>query len=228
MAPDRSWRLAGSATCSWALPERAANHVSRTAIARRGGGARRDAWCHRIGPVSEIAATLPWLLPGTIVALSVSILASGAVGRWLRVRQSVAWLGLLSAGVIVASTLTPLDPGSVVIRDVRVCEDFRTSLAPISEILRGSDATLNILLFVPLGLAIGLSPWSFRTLVVALLALASPFAIEALQFAVPPLGRGCETADIVDNVTGLVIGLVVGVVLALLVPPLRRPVEPGG
>lgn len=175
--------------------------------------------------MSEIAATLPWLLPGAALAFVASILASGAVGRWLGVRRSVAWIGLFSLGVIVASTLTPLDPGSVVIRDVRVCDDTRQALAPFSEWFRGSDATLNVLLFLPLGLAIGMAPWTWRTLLVGLAAITLPMAIEATQLVVPPLGRGCETADIVDNLTGLVLGMAAGVLLVWLVPFLRRPAE---
>ncbi len=121
--------------------------------------------------MSEIAATLPWLLPGAAVAFVMSLLASGPVAVWLGVRRSVAWIGLFSLGVIIASTLTPLDPGSVVIRDVRACDNTRTSLAPLAEWFRGGDATLNLLLFVPLGWAIGVVPWSGRKLIVALAAI---------------------------------------------------------
>lgn len=178
--------------------------------------------------MSEIAATLPWLLPGTAVAFAASLLASNAVGRWLGVRRSVAWVGLFSLGVILASTLSPLDPSSVVTRDVRACDYTRTWLASLPEMVSGSDVTLNIILFLPLGWAIGIAPWSARKVIVVLGAIASPLVIEALQLLLPPLGRGCESADILDNLTGLAIGFLVGMVVALVLPAVRRPIEPGG
>ena len=35
-----------------------------------------------------------------------------------------------------------------------------------------------------------------------------PFLIEAVQLVATPLGRVCQSGDVVDNLTGLVIGLV--------------------
>lgn len=59
-------------------------------------------------------------------------------------------------------------------------------------------------------------------------AVALPFVIEATQLLVPSLGRACESADVVDNLTGLVLGLAAGAVVARFAPTLGRPSEPGG
>ena len=59
-------------------------------------------------------------------------------------------------------------------------------------------------------------------------ALALPFAIEATQLVVIPLGRACQGADVIDNLTGLVIGLMAGAVLGRLRPESRRALPPEG
>jgi hypothetical protein len=137
-------------------------------------------------------------------------------------------IGVLSLGVILASTLTPLDPSVVPPQpDVRSCDYSRTWLPPLTEMFSGNDVTLNILLFLPLGWAIGMAPWSARKAIVTLAAVISPIAIEAAQLVVPLLARGCESADVVDNLTGLVVGFAGGIVFAWIAPFARRPLEPG-
>jgi hypothetical protein len=46
--------------------------------------------------------------------------------------------------------------------------------------------------------------------------VALPFAIEGFQLVVTPLGRACQSADMVDNLTGLVLGLGAGWVAGTL------------
>ena len=176
--------------------------------------------------VIPIETTLPWLVPGSMVALAVSILASGVVGRWLGVRRSIAAVGLFSLGVILASTLSPLDRAEVIAPGlVRTCDLSRTWLASPSDLTQVNDVTLNILLFVPLGWALAIAPWSRRKLLLLVGAIALPVAIEAVQLQVSGLGRGCQAADVVDNLTGLTIGLVAGLIVAWLAPGMRRPLE---
>jgi VanZ family protein len=70
--------------------------------------------------------------------------------------------------------------------------------------------------------AIGLFPRSRRTAAVVIAAIALPFAIETIQLLLPVLDRACESADVVDNLTGLVLGLGGGVVAARLGRSLAR------
>ncbi len=49
-----------------------------------------------------------------------------------------------------------------------------------------------------------------------LVAIALPVAIETTQLVIPALERGCQSADVFDNLTGLVIGLVLGTLARLL------------
>jgi glycopeptide antibiotics resistance protein len=156
---------------------------------------------------------LPWLLPGVAISVVVSIAVSGAVGRALGVRRAVAWVMVLSLGIILAATLTPqLEALEFGARGSSSCDLSRLGLAPLREVLRLGDTGGNILMFIPLGVAIGLVPRSRRKAAVVIAAIALPFGIETIQLLVPALDRACESADVVDNLTGLVIGLAGGVV----------------
>jgi glycopeptide antibiotics resistance protein len=166
---------------------------------------------------------LPWLWPGIAIALVVSIVASGAVGRTLRVARPVAWLMVLSLGVILAATMTPQwEALAFGAQGSSSCDFSRIGLAPLRELLRFDDTSLNVLMFVPLGATIGLLPRSRRTAAVVIAAIALPFAIETIQLLLPVLDRACESADVVDNLTGLVLGLGGGVAAGWLGRSLAR------
>ena len=170
--------------------------------------------------------TLPWLLPGVAVALALSAVLSGAAGRALSVRRIVAWVLLVSLGVILAATLTPMRDAFDGGRGSGTCDLSRLGLASIEELRRFYDAGLNVLIFIPFGLAIGIVPRSPRKAAIVGAAIALPFAIEAIQLLLPALDRACESADIVDNLTGLAIGLAVGTLGGRLLPGLRQPTGP--
>jgi glycopeptide antibiotics resistance protein len=177
--------------------------------------------------VFELAATLPWLAPGSVVALVVSVLASGRVGAWLGIHRILAAFLLFSLGVIVAGTLSPLRGGGLLQPEApRACDISRTWLATPLDLVTADDVVINILMFMPFGFALGAIPASWRKVVVILLAVALPFGIEGTQLLVGPLGRGCQSADVVDNLTGLVIGVVAGWPVSWWNPRSRRRSAP--
>ncbi|MGE2714589.1 VanZ family protein [Mycolicibacterium litorale] len=94
------------------------------------------------------------------------------------------------------------------------CDFGRIGPAPLSQYLHLGDTSLNLLLFIPLGLAVGLLGRSPATVRVLMAAVALPLAIEAVQSLAPMLGRGCQSRDVVDNLLGLGVGLAVGASLA--------------
>jgi len=161
------------------------------------------------------AAAFPWFVPGVAVSVAVSLAVGGRVSRALGTCPGVAWTLLISLGIILSATLTPvreaLDLGAV---GAGTCDLSRVALPPLARLLAVNDTSLNVLLFFPLGVSIAFIPRPSRRGFVALAAMALPFAIEATQLLVPWLDRTCQSADIVDNVMGLVLGLGAGMVAA--------------
>lgn len=170
----------------------------------------------------EILA-IPWLLPGLVVSLAVAFVLDGPIERFFRTGPVLSWALVVSLGIMVAATLTPsraaIDSGA---SGLRVCDFSRVELAPIREVLLFGDTGLNVLLFVPLGVTIGLLPPSRHKVALIAAAVALPFAIEAIQALVRSLDRACQSADVVDNLTGLAIGLVGGLVIERLASAVSR------
>jgi glycopeptide antibiotics resistance protein len=162
------------------------------------------------GPMMAI----PLLLPALLVAIVVAVLAARPLARPLGVNTHVVFLLVCGFGLVLAATITPTDDA---IFDGQhssgICDLSRFGIAPIPDLVRPTEASLNVLLFVPLGIAVGLLPRSRHRMIVAALAVLLTFLVEGTQLLVPALGRGCQSADIVDNLLGLVIGASIGIVL---------------
>jgi VanZ family protein len=172
---------------------------------------------------------LPWLIPGLVLSAIVGLLAGRRVGRVFRTTPSVGWALVVGFGLIVAATLTPLRAGlDFDTTGIGTCDLSRLGVAPLRELLRISDPSLNVLLFIPLGFALGLIPRSRRLVALAVVAVVSPFAIEIAQLVLPILGRGCQSADVFDNLTGLVLGWLIGTGFAVLSERVARPADSTG
>ncbi len=154
-----------------------------------------------------------WFVPGLMISVVVGLAASRPVARWLRARPTLVWVLLVSLGTIIAATLSPVReptgfevPGA----GVGVCDFSRIGPAPLDALRTINEISLNVLLFVPFGVAVGLLPNGPRKALVVLAAFALPFAIEAIQLVATTLHRGCQSGDVADNLTGLVAGLIIG------------------
>jgi hypothetical protein len=146
------------------------------------------------------------LAVGTIVA----VLSSAAVGRWLRTNRVVACL-LVAGFVLVASaTLLPTASALSGIASNGSCDLSRLGIATFGLLSSDRQTQLNVVLFVPLGVAVALLPYGARTVAVAGTAVLLPFIIEGIQLAAPTLGRDCQSADVIDNLMGLGLGIAVG------------------
>jgi hypothetical protein len=166
---------------------------------------------------------LPWFVPGVGVSMAIAVLACGPLGKLLGVPRPVSWAILVGFGMIVSATLTPLH-GALDFDAVGIgtCDLSRVGPAPIADLLQVDDASLNVALFIPLGLAIGWVRASRPRAALILASIALPFGIETIQALAPILDRGCQSADIVDNLTGLVIGLGIGTGLRFLGRGIRK------
>jgi VanZ family protein len=170
---------------------------------------------------------LPWLLPGLIVSILVGFVLGRRVGRVVLAPPSVGWGLVVGFGLVVSATLTPLRGGlDLGTMGVGTCDFSRLGLAPLQELLRIGDTSLNVLLFIPLGFAVGMVPGSRRRNVLAAIAIVSPAIIESTQMLLPVLGRGCQSADVVDNLTGLVLGWVIGAGLRIAGGGIAPPPDP--
>lgn len=166
---------------------------------------------------------VPWFWPGVLVSLVVGVLLAVPLGHAFRVRPLLAALLLVSFGSILAATLTPLrdalEFGAV---GTGVCDFSRVGPPPLEYLGYRNDISLNIVLFIPLGLGIGLLGKRRLTGVLLLAAIALPFVIETIQLLVPVIARGCQSSDVIDNLIGLSIGLAIGGVARLLIGLLKR------
>lgn len=171
---------------------------------------------------------LTWFWPGVIVSVVVSLFLAAPTARVLRSRGSVVWLLMFSLGVILAATLTPIHaPNGIDTSSMRPCDLSRHWFASQAEIGAITDVSLNIALFIPFGFAIALLPVSRRKFAIVAVAGGLPFAIEGLQYLVPMLARGCQSSDIIDNLTGLVAGLAAGTIVGWIVSRARSRIGTG-
>lgn len=155
-------------------------------------------------------SVVPLSVLGFAVAVVASLALSRPVARTLRTRRTVAALLLFGFGVVIAATLVPDADAMKGIASDGTCDVSRIGLAPMRELTRISTISLNVLLFMPLGVAVGLLPRTRAAALVTIMAVSLTFVVEGLQLVVTALGRGCQTADMVDNSLGLIIGIVIG------------------
>jgi len=185
-----------------------------------------------IREIAEYLADFALFWPGVAISIAISLTLAGRVARRIGAARPTGALLVFSIGLIASATLTPsreaLRFGLV---GSGMCDLSRMGFAQIHDLLELDDPGFNVLLFIPLGMAIGLIPRSAIRLGLAVSALLLSPAIELVQLVVTPLDRACQSSDVFDNVTGLVVGLVLGLLIGLVarivgVGP-RRKARPG-
>lgn len=159
--------------------------------------------------LESVFQPFPWFWPGVGAALLAASMSAGPVARRLRTGPVHAWLLLMSLAGILVLTLTPgfegLAPGAA-----RSC-DLTSVAGPTLRAMRSiNEVSLNVALFVPLGVLVGAMDRSPGKAALLLGSVALPFAVEGIQFLVPVLGRTCQLGDVESNLTGLVAGFLVG------------------
>lgn len=173
---------------------------------------------------------VPWFWPGVVISVILGILAAARLSRSLAIGRAHAVALVVSIGIIVSATLTPLR-GALTSGAVGsgVCDLSRIGPPPMRDLVGLTDTTLNLVLFAPLGAAIGLLPRTRWRAALLALAFAGPFLIETIQLLAPVTARGCQSADVIDNLTGLVAGLIAGTLWRILRrPPASRSSAPVG
>lgn len=134
----------------------------------------------------------PWLAPGLLVAVvAIGLLA----GPWLVPRRRLTWwLTAASLLPVVALTLVPVD------RELFAHCTVQWALPTPGRV----ELMANLALFVAPVLLAGLAT---RRPVLALLAgSGTSLVVEAVQAALPAIGRSCDTNDWLSNTLGALVG----------------------
>jgi hypothetical protein len=160
--------------------------------------------------VRTFVGTVPLSLAALALVLVLAWSLSRPLARYIGTRRGVGALVLLGFGLVISATLVPTGAALDGIPSDGVCDTSRVGFASIEELTSVNTSSLNVLLFVPLGFALGLLPPTRPAAIVAVAAASLTFVVEAIQLLLPVLGRGCQTADLVDNLMGLAIGVVIG------------------
>jgi hypothetical protein len=161
------------------------------------------------------------MLAGIPLAIVIALLAARPVARRLEIGPGIAFVLVLGFAGVLAITLLPqpLVP--------RPSADL-TCLVPViglpapARLIDFNDESLNVALFVPLGIALGLLVRHPRFPLLLSVAIALPWVIEAIQLAFPSLGRACQGSDLTDNLLGLLLGLAIGLIVAMATRFVRR------
>lgn len=175
------------------------------------------------GVVESSLRAAPWVLPGALGVALVAWLLRRPLARLFGVGRPHAFALVAAFGLMLVVTLTPSPVEgrwqSERVLDLAITLD-RADLRTITE------ASLNILLFVPVGLTASRLPGALARRLLLALAVLAPIGIEIVQYRYPSLGRsGFVLNDVVANWLGLAAGALVGAVLR---PARRRPRDQAG
>jgi hypothetical protein len=173
-----------------------------------------------VGTVLDLLGNSPLLIPGVALAFIVAVPLAPKAASWTGLSPLLAGMLVFTVGAIIAITLTPGSGAGFFGHSW--CGGLRPPPS-LDDFLRLSEHGLNVVLFVPLGILIGLIPRARPFAVAAVSAAAMPIVIEWIQYSVPRLDRICQTWDALENLFGLAIGLGIGVAVALVLRTTRRP-----
>lgn len=164
---------------------------------------------------------MPMFWPGLLCSLVPAALLNQAVGRWLRAHWAVAFVLLLALGGLATLTLLPDAWGpfwGYSRYAVRHCNLTGYGLRPLHDFTTVNPTSLDVALYVPIGLAGALAGTRARAATVLLGAALLPVVIEGVQYALPGIGHACTVQDVLDSLLGLALGAAIG----LLTGPFAR------
>ncbi|MGW4894603.1 VanZ family protein [Kitasatospora sp. NPDC004240] len=183
--------------------------------------------------IKAVLDAIPLFWPGVLCSLVPAALLNRPVGRLLRAHWAVGFMLLLALGGVATLTLLPDTRGPFWENSryaVQQCTLTGAGPRPLAELTTISQNSLNVALFIPVGLAAAWAGTRVRAAAVLVGAAALPFAVEYLQYVVPALGRACDAQDVWDNLFGLALGATAGLLSGPLVRAgvrAHRATDPG-
>lgn len=166
-------------------------------------------------PVIPVAG-LERFVPALVWAMVFGGLGGYAWARTAHVRWYLGLATAISVAVILALTLSAAGPLPDAGYLAGVCVTSHWGPGTVDELTVIGEPSLNVALFVPLGVCIALHRGRVRVLALAI-GVLMPVAIELVQMQLPALGRYCDVMDVSDNELGLLLGLGGGLVGAAVV-----------
>ncbi|WP_188297797.1 hypothetical protein [Streptomyces sp. CBMA156] len=170
--------------------------------------------------ISSVLGGIPMFWPGLLLSLVPAALWNRPVGRLLRAHWVVGFVLLLGLGGVVVGTLLPeafqLSEGGV-----RHCATEGGRPRSPYELLHVRHIGIKLATYAPVGFAAALAGTRRRAAVALLGAAVLPFAVSAVQYAVPAIGRACDVQDVWDGVQGIALGAVLGLGVGPLVRAVR-------
>ncbi|MDX3071648.1 VanZ family protein [Streptomyces sp. NPDC088354] len=173
------------------------------------------------GQLFRVLGAMPLFWPGALLSSVAAGVCARRTARRLGTGPVTAFCLVLALGGIAVTTLLAditLEPNAMRRFGAGTFATDWTLPGP-ADLAGFGQRGLNVLLFVPLGLAVARTRPARRALGLAAAAAVLPFAIEAVQYEVVWLLRAADAQDIADNLCGLLAGLILGAVTR----PLRRP-----
>lgn len=168
--------------------------------------------------VSDLVRITQEAVPWAIPLVEAGIVAGVVVGLWLHRRLGArAWLIaalIASVALVVALTLTPNAGGpDDAFTDPRPDKGAWGYLLAPQYWFHLDSRSLNVALFIPLGLTLALLTRGRVRWIILALGLAMPWLVEGLQ-SLLPFNRDPQVIDLVDNSTGFVVGWLLGYAVA--------------
>jgi hypothetical protein len=158
----------------------------------------------------------PGFLPGLALSMVLGAVVRLRVARHLEMTELEAWILLVAVGAVFSATLTPGADGGRSPTAMTACDVSRIGPATVGDYLSFGTTGLNVLLFVPLGVAVSRVGRPDTRRFAFLAAAILPVAIESTQLFAGALGRACQVADVLDNLIGLGIGAAAGAAGAMV------------
>jgi hypothetical protein len=175
--------------------------------------------------VRTFVRDVPLSAAAVLITIILAIAVGPALARRLATPRAVAMLLIFGFGLVISATLMPTAAALDGNISDGACDLRRMGLPPLGDLFRLSDTSLNVLLFVPLGIALGLLPRNRAATAVTIAAILLTFVVESIQLVLVGLGRSCQAEDIVTNLLGLALGFVAGKLVAVFN---RQLAGPGG
>ncbi|MFE6056604.1 hypothetical protein ACFQ6N_38180 [Kitasatospora sp. NPDC056446] len=176
--------------------------------------------------ISGVLGGMPMFWPGLLLSVVPAALLNRQVGRLLRAHWVVGFVLLLGLGGVVVGTLMP-EAFRFSEDAVRHCTVEGGRPRSPYELLHVRHIELKLATYAPVGFAAALAGTRRRAAVALVGAAVLPFAVSAVHYALPVIGRSCDVQDVWDGLQGVAIGAVAGLVVGPVVRAARARVPRG-